>query len=59
MLGSEPSGADIELSFVGELAGRWTDRSRYPTLETRVRRFRARPASLAAVARGGAYALAE
>jgi glutathione S-transferase len=59
LLDSKLSGADIQMSFVGELAGRWTDRSRYPTLETRVRRFQARPAYLAAVARGGAYALAK
>jgi glutathione S-transferase len=59
LLGSELSGADVQLSFVGELAGRWADRSRYPNLEAWVRRFQSRPAYLAAVARGGAYALAE
>jgi len=41
------------------LAGRWTDRSRYPNLDAWVRRFQSRPAYLAAVARDGAYALAE
>jgi glutathione S-transferase len=59
LLGHELSGADIQLSFVGELAGRWTDRSEYKNLEAWVRRFQARPAYLAAVERGGVYALAE
>jgi glutathione S-transferase len=59
LLGNELSGADIQLSFVGELAGRWTDRSRYPNLDAWVRRFQARPAYLAAIERGGTYALAE
>jgi len=40
LLGNELSGADIQLSFVGELAGRWTDRSRYPNLDAWVRRFK-------------------
>jgi glutathione S-transferase len=59
LLGSEFSGGDIQLSFVGELAGRWADRSRYPNLDAWVRRFQSRPTYLAALARGGAYALAE
>jgi glutathione S-transferase len=33
LLGSELSGADVQLSFVGELACRWADRSRDPNLE--------------------------
>jgi glutathione S-transferase len=53
------SGADIQLSFVGELAGRWTDRARYPNLDAWIRRFQSRPAYRAALERGGAYVLAE
>jgi glutathione S-transferase len=59
LLGNELSGADIQLSFVGELAGRWTDRTKYPSLEGWVGRFQARPAYQAAIKRGGAYMLAE
>jgi glutathione S-transferase len=59
LLGSELSGADIQLSFVGELAGRWTDRPQYSNLDAWVRRFQSRPAYLAALARGGDYALAQ
>jgi glutathione S-transferase len=59
LLGDGLSGADIQLSFAGELAGRWTDRTKYPNLEAWVHRFQARPAYVAAVERGGAYALAE
>jgi hypothetical protein len=65
-VGSELSGADIRLSFVGELAGRWAAtiaRARAIAsgfgVNSRVRRFQARPAYLAAVERAGAYALAE
>jgi glutathione S-transferase len=41
------------------LAGRWTDRPRYPNLEAWVRRFQSRPAYLTALARAGASALGE
>jgi glutathione S-transferase len=58
LLGAALSGADIQLSFVGELAARWTDRSRYPNIEAWVRRFQARPAYRAAIERGGPYSLA-
>jgi glutathione S-transferase len=58
LLGSALSGADIELSFVGEFARMQTDCSAYPHLEAWVQRFQARPAYKAAITRGGAYALA-
>lgn len=58
LLGAALSGADIQLSFVGELAARWTDRSRYPNIEAWVRRFQARPAYRAAIERGGPYSFA-
>ena len=58
VLGSAFSGADIQLSFVGELAKFQGDCSAYPHLEAWVSRFRARPAYKAAIARGGPYGLA-
>jgi hypothetical protein len=47
-----------QLSFVGELAGLRTDRAIYPNLDAWVRRFQARPAYKAAIARGGPYGFA-
>ncbi|WP_428484098.1 glutathione S-transferase family protein [Rhodopila sp.] len=58
LLGSELTGADIQMSFVGEFAGANTDRSAYPELDAWVRRFQARPAYQAALSRGGAYSFA-
>jgi glutathione S-transferase len=47
------------MSFVGELAGVSVDRSAYPNLDAWVRRFHARPAYQAALARGGPYRFAQ
>ncbi len=58
LLGSELSGADIELSFVGELASVQNDCSGYPNLEAWVRRYQDRPAYKAALVRGGRYFMA-
>jgi glutathione S-transferase len=55
LLGGELSGADIQLSFVGEIAATRTNRAAYPNVEAWVRRFQARPAYQAAVIRGGPY----
>jgi glutathione S-transferase len=59
LLGDALSGADVQLSFVGELAGALVDRSAYPNLDAWVRRFQARPAYQAALARGGPYKFAQ
>jgi hypothetical protein len=59
LLGAELSGADVQLSFVGQLVGRWAPVRAIQTLEAWVRGFQSRPAYLVAVARRGAYALAE
>jgi len=59
LLGEELGGADIQMSFVGEVAGRRTNRTSFSNLDRWVRRFQARPAYRAARARGGAYGLAE
>lgn len=58
LLGDELTAADVQMSFVGELAGAVVDRSAYPNLEAWCRRFQARPAYQAALARGGPYSLA-
>ena len=55
LLGNELTGADIQLSFVGEVAAARTDRTTYPNLDAWVRRFQNRPAYQAAITRGGPY----
>lgn len=57
LLGDELTGADIQMSFVGELAGSRADRSLYPNVDTWIRRLQARPAYQAAIVRGGPYEL--
>ena len=57
-MGGDLTGADIQMSFVGEIAGRGGKRSAYPAVEAWIARLHARPAYKAAVERGGPYALA-
>ncbi|MNW08867.1 hypothetical protein D3C71_2057310 [compost metagenome] len=56
LLGAEFSGADIELSFVGELAKTQGMTGPYPHLQGWLARLQARPAYQKAIARGGEYA---
>ena len=56
LIGSELSGADIQMSFVGEAARGL--RASYPAMDAWVRRMQARPAYQRALKRGGPYALA-
>ena len=56
LVGSQMSGADIQMSFVGEVAGSRGNRENYPHLDAWVKRFQARPAYRKAIERGGAYA---
>jgi glutathione S-transferase len=58
LLGTELTGANIQLSFVGEIAGARANRAAYPHLDAWVRRFQARPAYRAAPAWGGSYSYA-
>lgn len=58
ILGDELTAADIELSFVGELAAGRFGIAGYPNIDAWVKRFQARPAYQAAPARGGAYTFA-
>jgi glutathione S-transferase len=55
LLGSELTGADIQVSFVGEIAAGRGNRAAYPRLDAWVHRFQARPAYRAALSRGGPY----
>jgi glutathione S-transferase len=50
------SGADIQMSFVGEAARGL--RANYPAIDAWVQRFQQRPAYQRALQRGGPYALA-
>lgn len=56
LVGNQLTGADIQMSFVGEAARGL--RARYPQIDAWVRRFQARPAYRRALERGGPYALA-
>ena len=52
LLGSMISGADIQLSFIAELAQAKTDLAGYPNVGMWIQRFQARPAYQAALTRG-------
>ena len=57
-MGEDFTGADVQMSFVGEVAavfGRATDK---PNLSAWLKRIHARPAYAAAVEKGGVYAYA-
>ena len=56
LVGTGLSGADIQMSFVGEAAR--TLRGSYPAMDAWVRRLQQRPAYQRALVRGGPYALA-
>lgn len=56
LMGLEFSGADIELSFVGELAKVQRMDAPYPHLQAWMARLQARPAYRKAIERGGEYA---
>ena len=58
LLGDELSGADIQMSFVGEVVAARGDIAAYPQLDAWVARLQARPAYQAAIARGGSYGFA-
>ena len=58
LLGDDLTGADIQMSFIAELAGMQGKLAPRPNLEAWVQRLHARPAYQAALQRGGPYALA-
>jgi glutathione S-transferase len=57
LLGDTFSGADVQMSFVGEAARGL--RAGYPHMDAWVKRFQARPAYQRALARGGPYSMAD
>ncbi len=56
LVGENLTGADIQMSFVGEAARGL--RAQYPNIDGWVKRFQARPAYRRALERGGPYSLA-
>jgi glutathione S-transferase len=57
LMGSELSGADIQMSFVGEVGRAMGQAGAHPNIKAWVERFQARPAYIAALEKGGAYNL--
>lgn len=55
MGGDGPTGADVMMSFVGEVAVARADVSRLPNIVGWVKRFQARPAYVRALEKGGPY----
>ena len=58
LVGDSLTGADIQMSFVGEVAGAFGKRAAYPNLDKWVARLHERHAYKKALERGGAYSLA-
>jgi glutathione S-transferase len=58
LVGDKLTGADIQMSFVGEVAGAFGKRAQYPNLDTWTKRLHDRPAYKKALEKGGAYNLA-
>ena len=59
LVGDHFSAADVQMSFVGEVAGAFGIRSRFPNLDAWVARLHSRPAYQTAIKRGGPYAMAK
>jgi glutathione S-transferase len=58
LIGTDLTAADIQMSFVGEIAGVFGLRSQYPAIDAWVKRFQARPAYGRALEQGGPYSFA-
>jgi glutathione S-transferase len=58
LVGDKLTGADIQMSFVGEVAGAFGKRAQYPNLDAWTKRLHDRPAFKKALEKGGAYNLA-
>ncbi len=57
LMGPDLTAADIQMSFVGEVAGAFGRFDAYPNIAAWVRRFQARPAYRKALEKGGPYNL--
>jgi len=58
LLGKEFTGADIQMSFIGEIAQAYGKRAAFPNLDAWVKRLHARPAYKEALEKGGPYRFA-
>ncbi len=58
LLGDSFSAADIQMSFIAEVAQAFGKRAAYPNLDAWIKRLHERPAYKRALERGGAYAYA-
>jgi len=57
LMDQDLTGADIQMSFVGEVTRAFGQTDRYPNIKAWVERFQARPAYQAALEKGGPYNL--
>jgi glutathione S-transferase len=57
LMGSDITAADIQMSFVGEVARAMGQMDKYPNIKGWVERFQARPAYQRSLEKGGAYNL--
>jgi glutathione S-transferase len=57
LMGADLTAADIQMSFVGEVARAMGQMDKYPNIKGWVERFQARPAYVRALEKGGAYNL--
>ncbi|MDO8377765.1 glutathione S-transferase family protein [Phenylobacterium sp.] len=55
IMGADFSGADVQMSFVGEVTGAFGRLATYPNIAAWLERFQARPAYQTALAKGGPY----
>ena len=55
LLGEDFTGADVQMSFIGEIAEAYGKRAAFPNLDAWVKRFHARPAYKKALEKGGPY----
>ncbi len=58
LVGDALTGADIQMSFVGDVAGARADRAAYPNVDRWIRGLHQRPAWQVALEKGGVYAFA-
>ena len=57
LMGGDLTGADIQMSFVGEVARAFGQMEKYPNIKAWVERFQARPAYQRGLEKGGPYNL--
>lgn len=56
LVGDGLTGADVQMSFIGDIAGARANRAAYPNVDRWIRALHQRPAWRKAVEKGGAYA---